>query len=363
MMEQKTNKAREMERIRKEIIRDAHISEGTMIAFPLCFPGASAPIPGDESHITALDMGPEGFVYGGASGRKSHIFVGMFHGELGAVFDMGAIENANHCAAICCGHDKFFAFVNGDKEGRIISGKLQKEPDQLIQEWGFVREPLQDHGLPFSNEKIIHAVRDKHRSKAIGVTMRRVFSVDFSSGQIKTIAEMEGRGRLALGSGGNIFGKNTDRTLWRYNCINGEFTADAVRLPDAVWKISPSYWPRHPGNGSLYITDDEGNLYLFSEEKEFSEKLGTVPLLPVGPMAVTNDGRLFGFCGEGIAHFFSYDPEAKKIEKHGVAVSYLERRRYGYEWGDAVTGRDGQIFFGEKDNLGHIWIYFPAIRG
>ena len=43
----------------------------------------------------------------------------------------------------------------------------------------------------------------------------------------------------------------------------------------------------------------------------------------------------------------------------GVAVSVLERRRYGYVFGDAVTGRDGQIFFGEDDDLGHLWLYFP----
>ena len=32
------------------------------------------------------------------------------------------------------------------------------------------------------------------------------------------------------------------------------------------------------------------------------------------------------------------------------------------EFGDAVTGRDGQIFFGEDDDLGHLWIYFPSIQ-
>lgn len=357
-----TNKARERERIRKEIIRNAHICEGTMVAFPLCFPGASVPIPADESHITALDVAPGGFIYGGTSGKKSHIFVGMFHGALGAVFDLGAIDGAVHCAAVCCGNEKFFAFVNSDKGGSVVSGKLRDEPDQLIQEWGFIREPLQNHGSPFENEKIIHAITDKNRSMAVGITRRRVFSVDFSTAQIRTIAEMEGKGRLALGIDENIFGKNSDRTLWRYNCINEEFTPKAVKLPDAIWDNSPSFWARHPGNGSLYTTDDEGNLYLFTEESGFSERLGTIPLLPVGPMAVTNDGRLFGFCGDGIAHFFSYDPEKKKIEKHGVAVSFLERRRYGYQWGDAVVDKDGRIFFGEKDNLGHIWIYLPSIR-
>ena len=79
-------------------------------------------------------------------------------------------------------------------------------------------------------------------------------------------------------------------------------------------------------------------------------------------MAVTHDGRLFGFCGEGIAKLFTYDPSARTVELLGAAVSVIERRRYGYVFAAAATGRDGQLFFGEDDNLGHLWIYFPSIR-
>lgn len=33
----------------------------------------------------------------------------------------------------------------------------------------------------------------------------------------------------------------------------------------------------------------------------------------------------------------------------GVAVSVLEQRRYGYQFGDAVTGHGGEIIFGEDE--------------
>jgi hypothetical protein len=59
---------------------------------------------------------------------------------------------------------------------------------------------------------------------------------------------------------------------------------------------------------------------------------------------------------------FCYDPAARTVANLGVAVSVLERRRYGYVFGDAVTGRDGEIIFGEDDNGGHVWMYFPRIR-
>src|SRR5580765_4371574 len=80
-----------------EIVHGTFVKEGTMVAFPTCFPGASTPIPADESHITALDITPEGIVYGGTSGRAAHLFVGMFHGVTGIVLDRGSIEGANSC--------------------------------------------------------------------------------------------------------------------------------------------------------------------------------------------------------------------------------------------------------------------------
>ena len=79
-------------------------------------------------------------------------------------------------------------------------------------------------------------------------------------------------------------------------------------------------------------------------------------------MAATLDGRLFGWCGDEISRLFCFDPARREIRDLGIAVSVIERRRYGYVFGAAAVGRDGQIFFGEDDDLGHLWIYFPKIQ-
>ena len=79
-------------------------------------------------------------------------------------------------------------------------------------------------------------------------------------------------------------------------------------------------------------------------------------------MAVTLDGRVFGSCGEEISRLFCYDPGRAEVIDIGVAVSVIEHRRYGYSFGDAVVGRDGEIIFGEDDDLGHLWLYFPKIQ-
>jgi hypothetical protein len=79
-------------------------------------------------------------------------------------------------------------------------------------------------------------------------------------------------------------------------------------------------------------------------------------------MAVTLDGRLYGMYGDEKSMLFCYNPEKRELKTLGVAVSVLERRRYGYSFGAAAVGRDGQIFFGEDDDLGHLWMYFPPIQ-
>jgi hypothetical protein len=80
-------------------------------------------------------------------------------------------------------------------------------------------------------------------------------------------------------------------------------------------------------------------------------------------MAVVPDGRLFGFCGDEMANLFCCDTVSGSVTNLGVAASILEQRRYGYKFGDAVAGPDGEIVFGEDDNSGHLWLYFPKIKG
>jgi len=347
--------------LRDEIVHGTFITEGAMVAFPLCFPGASAPIVADESHITALDVTADGIVYGGTSGRQTHLFVGMFHGVTGAVFDMGTVEGADHCAAICCGNGKFVACVNGPGGGRFIRRRFQGLPFDLLQEWGFSREPFDDLGEAIKGEKIVHAVTDSSKEKVIASTEGHLVSLEIESGKIELIAEISCSGQLAVGSKGNIFGLDEKNSLWRYNPEDGRLTRNAVELPKGSWRKSPLVWAKDTVDGKLYTADGEGYLFSFTEEDGFSQCLGQTPLAPVGPMSVTFDGRVFGVCGEVISNLFCYNPSTNELDNIGAAASVFERRRYGYTFGDAVTGRDGQIIFGEDDDLGHLWLYFPKI--
>jgi len=74
-----------------------------MVAFPLCFPGITDPIPLEESRITALTLASSGVLYGGTSGKGSHLLAASFKGATGLVWDLGVIEGATACAGIACG--------------------------------------------------------------------------------------------------------------------------------------------------------------------------------------------------------------------------------------------------------------------
>jgi hypothetical protein len=344
-----------------QIVHGTFVRQGTMVAFPMCFPGVTVPIPADESHVTALAVVADGAIYGGTSGRAAHLFVAMFHGVTGLVFDRGMIDGADHCAAVGCGKKKFVACLNGPGGGRVVASDLEPLPHDLIQEWTFSRRSLEDAGT-LAGERIVHAVTDDSSTSLVGVTADHLFTVDIEGGRLEIVGQVPGRGRIAVGLKGGIFGQDATDHLWRYDVPSRQIKRQAVKLPDGAWDKVPLTWARDHRSGLLYTADANGTLFSLDEDHGFSPPLGQTLLAPVGPMAVTHDGRVFGFCGPAMAKMFCYDPTRKEVRDLGVAVSVLERRRYGYVFGDAVTGRDGQIIFGEDDDLGHLWLYFPRIR-
>ncbi len=345
----------------RDIHHGAFVDEGRLVAFPTCFPGASIPIVADESHITALDVNAEGDVYGGTSGKACHFFVGMFRGVTGAVFDMGKVEKASHCASILCGEKNFAAFVNDTSGGRIVSRRFQGLPFDLIQEWGFSRQPYKELGFVVEGEKIHDALADISKKYVVGTTDKHLFTFDFGSNKIEILHEISGKGQIATGSSGHFYGLDEGNSLWHFVYENKQLERKSIRLPEGSWKQGDLQWARDARNGMLYIADDEGRLFTFNEKEGFSSSLGQTDLAPVKTMSVTNDGRLFGACGEEISHLFTYNPRRNEIRDLGIALSTLERRRYGYLFSDSVVGPDGEIYFGEDDDLGHLWIYFPKI--
>jgi hypothetical protein len=346
--------------IADSIVHGYATTEGTMVAFPTCFPHVTVPVPIDESRITAMDTGAHHMVYAGTSGYASHLLVGMFHGITGIVMNMGKVPGGDQCAAICCGQKNFVAMVNGPRGGQLVVRRLEEMPFDLIQEWHVCRHPYTILPLPFARERVLHAVATADRAKVAGVTEKRIFTFDFENNTVTSVAELPGKGRIVVSAQGGIFGPDQDQTLWHYNPASNQLKRKAVPLPAGSWDVPALMWSRAL-NGVMYTVDGQGKLFSFDETMGFSAPLATIPLQPVGALATTCDGRLFVSAGEGMARMYCFDPRTAKVADLGVAVSVIQQRRYGYCFGDAVTGRDGEIVFGENDNLGHLWLYFPRI--
>jgi hypothetical protein len=350
----------EMQAYRREVEEASFTKEGMMIAFPTCFPGVTVPIVHDESHITALDIIPNGTIYGGTSGYQTHLFAANFYGIRGAVFDLGMVTDANHCAAVCCGKTSFAAFVNGRKGGRVLIVRNSRIDADLIEEWSFTRPAFDDLGECYKAEPVVHAVADPLSEIIVGTTSRHVFKLDLNTRKIEIIGESPAGGRIARASKGGFIGRDSIQSLWHFDQNTNSFRRSAIKLPEGAWNL-PLMWARDNHSGLLYTADEEGRFFSFNEESGFDGPLDKAMLIPVGAMSVTHDGRIFGFCGREMAKLFCLNPVTRKVSHLGSAASVIEHRRYGYEFGDAVTGRDGEIIFGENDNGGHLWLYFPRI--
>jgi len=342
-----------------EIVHGTFVKEGTMVAFPTCFPGASVPITADESHITALDVTPEGIVYGGTSGKKLHFFVAMFHGVTGAVFDLGALNGPGSCRTISCGEKEFIASINGSEGGALVIGKLQPLPFDLIQEWGFSRPDLEVFPMPGRLSIVDAAMYPLRKSLAV-VTTDSIFSFGLDERRIDLVTKGVFQGRVVVGPSGKLIGAN-DEALWRFDPNADRFESQWLELPDGKWKGGVGSWAKDNTRGLLYLSDSDGSLFSLNEDGERIVRVGRLKVGPIGPMAVTADGRLFGTRGKGVSRIFCYDPRDGSLRDLGVAASVIERRRYGYEFGAAVVGRDGEVIFGEDDDLGHLWLYFPRV--
>jgi hypothetical protein len=205
---------------------------------------------------------------------------------------------------------------------------------------------------------VVHAVCGAPGNTVIGATTNHLFTVDVDSGKIATAGEAPGRGQLGLTQAG-VFGRDDGERLWRFDVASRHIRRRAVDLPAGEW-TGPLRWARGGDGNVLFTADDAGRLFSFDERRGFSP-LGKAHLAPVGPMALAPDGRLFGVCGTGIANLFCCDTRSAGVTNLGVVASIFQHRRYGYQFGDVLTGPQGEVIFGEDDNSGHLWLYFPRI--
>jgi len=341
-----------------QLHKETFVRSGYMLALPLCFPGASTSIEWGESKINALTISPDHNIYGVTDGEKSHLFVAMTRGVTGFCFDMGIVPDHGRSTSVVCSNKAVF-ICNGSN---LYSHAFQPVPFDCIQEWEMIRSPFEDLSLNINSDPIIHAIGTADRTKLIGVTMSELFVVDIDNkpGKLFHTEDLQTRAetKILLASDNNIYGVDSKAGLWR-------FDPDTFNLKKDICAFNRGNSPvtmctLHSNPAILVGIDDE--LFKVEPCSGRNVSLGKVMAGPITTMAATFDSRVFGTAGKEIERMFAYNTTSGSINDIGVCVSIFGTRRYGYNFREAVTGSQGEIFFGEHDCGGHLWVYFPSIQ-
>ncbi|MEI7436116.1 MAG: hypothetical protein WCL16_04845, partial [bacterium] len=116
------------------------VTDGIMLALPLCFPGQSLPPPADETLIGAMAEDAAAMaIYLGTGGRAAHAMVAATHADTGVVQDLGVIPGADCVDAVGVSAQVVY-FVASGPQGSALWSHCRLDPAAFfIQEWGMTR--------------------------------------------------------------------------------------------------------------------------------------------------------------------------------------------------------------------------------
>ncbi len=380
-------------RVGRSSVHDAYVTEGQAAALRLGFPGMVMPIDGDEAYITTLAVDDRDVVYGGTGGTRAHVFAAMIRGISGVVVDLMALEENARTTAVIEGPNKRIISTTApgasrpdtdpqdcmaEGEGAIYFSDRFSLPPDLVHEWHFYRTQAEKACVPLPGEGIACAVLvDGADGKALlcglGEKTGTLFLWDPESSEADLIQPVDEHEMfshcMVRASDGTVYGTATEGTLWRFDPAAREFCMTDMALPTLAGRSKRNQadsFALDPITGVIYGGGAaDGVLFAFDPAAGTVRSLGK----PTGfrgckGAAVTSDGRFFGIAGRAgeMPHLFCYTPDSHELRDLGLMGSCLAERVYGYQFACSAVGRDGQIFFGEHDRSGHLWVYWPAIR-
>jgi hypothetical protein len=348
-----------------------YVRSGTMLALPLCFPGQTLPPPAGEVAASCLAIDPNDTVYLGTRGVRARVLAAMLRQDTGMVYDVGVVPDATAVVALAVLGDHLY-FVATGPEGAALWRTGRIAAKFMIQEWEIVRPPLERIGpVPVGDVACAASSRDGTSIWLVDAATGGLFQVQTTSGKVLDRQDTGGEGRvgrsLCMDAQDRVWGTSGKAGLW-------------VHRPGAKLELLPrtvpcsagreqhtqvSAWARDPVTGRLYGgTTPDGFLFELEPTTGAMVSLGKPTRQePIACLTVGNDGCIFGIAGgeDDIGHLFRYDPADRSLVDLGIPVSTLSTRQYGYRFACAATGRDGEMYFGQAERVGHLWVYFPPV--
>jgi sugar lactone lactonase YvrE len=358
-------------------------------------------IPPGESAITSLAIGSDGFLYGGTSGARAHLFEldpnwghvyplgflpgeeSIYHsmaaGDDGAIYigtslvTVGEIESRGQ--DVLERYDKYagghlYRFdAAGAREARI---RMQHpQPSEPLTHY-------EDLGVPIPGEGIVHLLAGG--GKLFGVTFpgAHFFVTDLETGETEDKGAIAGPPlneepfrsiprAMVIDDNGLVWGAGDYGALFHYDPESGTITHHPeLRLPSELgreFKTILDAMVLAP-DGTIYGGTSDGFLFRFDPTSPKIVNLGK-PMWQyrIRGLAFSQEGDLYGVGGErgGAARLFVYRTTEGSYENLGLLD--VNRSPYyawlAFEADSMLAGPDGTIFIGESGRISHLYLLYP----
>jgi sugar lactone lactonase YvrE len=358
-------------------------------------------IPPGESAITSLTVGSDGFLYGGTSGARAHLF--QLDPKWGHVYPLGFLpgeESIFH--SLAAGEDGAIyigtSLVNvgaADSRGRDVleryegysGGHLYRfdaaEERQARRRMQHPRpdEPLgfyEDLGVPIPGQGIVHLLAAGR--KLFGVTFPdgHFFVTDLETGETDDKGAICGPPlneepfrsiprAMVVDGDGLVWGAGDYGALFHYDPAEDTTTHHPeLRLPSELGREFKTILDAMvvAPDGTIYGGTSDGFLFRFDPASPKVINLGK-PMWQyrIRGLAFSQEGDLYGVGGEpgGAARLFVYRTADGGYENLGLLD--VNRSPYyawlAFEADSMLAGPDGTIFIGESGRISHLYLLYP----
>jgi len=344
-----------------ERVADSTGPRATGLAYPP--PGV---LPEGEAAVTALALTDEGALCGVTSGRRAHLF---YMPRPGLIGDVGAIPGVRQAAEGLAVDDRGVAWgASRDRGGPLFWCDLNT---CAIGPYSATFGPIHTRQGPFPNEGVLSLAISCDRTVIAGISERtgRPFLYSPKRRKFRRLPALGRKGdafgrALAAVADGAFYGSGRDGQIFRLS-VDGDLEWLPAHLPcrrGKAYLARVTSWVESR-SGLLYGGTEDGSLDPRRRELAGHGRPSDIPDLHA--LAEGADGTIYGLTGRylWVTHLVAFRPEGGEWRDLGLLQSQGHFPWTGYEVRALVAGRSGELYAGEHDRLGHLFMYYPPCPG
>jgi hypothetical protein len=277
----------------------------------------------------------------------------------GYVIDIGPVEGMNQAEGMYFWSETIFGVFNSDQGSEILRFKRLIRPYSGIQEWGF-RKPEFEILWSADDDKVLSSVFLKEAGQLLFLTGKKLVKLEFDQeGNVETSqTETTNLLRLFNNKSEEVFAMDADGKIYQLDTTDLTLSNLNLSVPDfdGVSAVLPV------GGKDVILGDGQGRAFRFNSDNKSLNFVFQTPVSLIKSFAGLLDKIVYIFYGDGIGRYGRFNLETGEFADLGCVVSVLETKRYAYTFACSVSGKDGEIYWGENDRNGHLWVYYPSFK-